>query len=70
MIRFENVLINKKYVGYAYVKEVVGYAEKSLWKLYINFMNDNKEKDYLIFTYTTEKEAYDKLDKLENLLND
>ena len=69
MIRFENVLINKKYVGYAYVKEVVGYAEKSLWKLYINFMNDNKEKDYLIFTYTTEKEACNKLDELEKLLN-
>ena len=70
MIRFENVLINKKYVGYVFVKEVVGYGGKSLWKLYINFMNDNKEKDNIIFAYTTEKEACDKLNELEKLLND
>ena len=38
MIRFENVLINKKYVGYVFVKEVVGYGGKSLWKLYILLM--------------------------------
>lgn len=68
MIRFENVLINKEYIGYAYVKEVVGYEGKTTWRLNINFMNDNKEKDYLMFVYTTEKEASDKLNELEQLL--
>lgn len=68
MIKFENVLINKKYIGYVYVKEVVGYAEKSIWRLQINFMNDNKEKDYLKFVYATEKEANDKLNELEEKL--
>lgn len=68
MIRFENVLINKKYIGYVYVKELVGYAGKTMWKIKINFMNDNKEKDYLTFVYATEKEANDKLNELEGLL--
>ena len=70
MIRFEGVLINKKYIGYVYIKEVVGYAGESIWRIQINFMNDNKEKDYLRFVYATENEAYDKLDELEKLLCD
>ena len=66
MIRFEGVLIRKKYVGYAFVKR----SPDSTWKLQINFMNDNKEKDYIWLNYKTENEAYDKLDELEKLLCD
>ena len=65
MIRFEGALIRKKYVGYAYVKRM-----HDGWKLKINFMNDNKEKDGVCFNYLTEKEALDKLDELEKLLSE
>jgi hypothetical protein len=67
MIRFEGVLIRKKYVGYAFVRQS---PSDSTWKLQINFMNDNKEKDYIWLNYRTENEAYDKLDELEKLLCD
>ena len=63
MIRFEGVLIRKDYVGYAFIKQRDGY-----WCLQINFMNDNKERDYIRIDYKTEKEAYKKLDELEELL--
>ena len=65
MIKFEGVLIRKKYVGYVFVgKTFDGY------QLNIRFMNDNKDKDGLHIKYTTEKEAYEKLNELEKLLID
>ena len=74
MIRFEDALINKKYIGYAFVKKVYAYKgnviECCTWELKIVIMIDNKEKDYLTFEYTSEKEINDKLNELEKLLCD
>lgn len=65
MIKFEGALIRKKYVGYAYIQK----AQEG-WRLHVRFMNDNKEKDGIWFNYMSEREAYEKFDELEKLLNE
>ena len=51
-VKIDNVIIQKEYIGYAYVKEGLQYSE-----LYIHFKNDNQHKDALILKYELREEA-------------
>lgn len=63
-VNVDGVIINKKYIGYAYVVK----REKDnnhKWVLHVRFMNENQHGDYLELTYSTKKQAEEILRKLE-----
>ena len=59
-INVDGVIINKKYIGYAYVVKRDG-----MWILHVRFMNENQHGDYLELKYKTKKEAEEVLEQLE-----
>ena len=64
-LKIDDVIINKKYVGYAYVVKKDG-----MWILHIRCMNENQYADYLELKYKTKKEADEVLEELsKNLLD-
>lgn len=58
-IKIDGVIINKKYIGYAYVVKRDG-----MWILHVRCMNENQHGDYLELKYKTKKEAEDVLQEL------
>jgi hypothetical protein len=58
-VKIDGVVINKKYIGYAYVVKRDG-----MWILHVRCMNENQHADYLELKYKTKKEAEEVLQQL------
>ena len=65
-INIDGVIINKKYIGYAYVVK----RDDGMWIMHVRFMNENQYADYLELKYKTKKEADEVLEELTKNLID
>lgn len=58
-VKIDGVVIQKDYIGYAYVKEGLQYSE-----LYIHFKNHNQYNDSLTLKYDRREDAEKWLDEI------